>query len=217
MKKLRMKPHSNGLLITFCGLDGCGKSTMIRMLKDKLEACGKPVMLTKQPTSAVRNSEIFRNYMDVEDHSGYEYRALSLLAASDRIQHANQVILPELNRGGIVISDRYIYSCLANLRARGYRDDRWIYEIVKDIPKPDLAFFLDVPVDTAVWRVRCRPEEAERFIDMELQYRLREEYRGICARNGGILLSTEETQEETFAKVWNETENCLKGEESNEK
>lgn len=200
MKQLNMKDHStNGLLITFCGLDGCGKSTMIAQLRDYLEVRGMEVMVTKQPTDAVRKSEIFRNYMDMEDHSGFEYRSLSLLAASDRLQHANQVILPALREGKVVISDRYIYSCLANLHARGFEKDRWLCEISRDIPKPDLAFFLDVPVETAVGRVRTRPEERDRYIDMELQHKLREEYRRICRRNRGILISTEENdQAQTF-------------------
>lgn len=49
--ELTMKPNrSSGLLFTFCGLDGCGKTTMIRRLKEALEERGLPVMLTKQPT-----------------------------------------------------------------------------------------------------------------------------------------------------------------------
>ena len=200
--QLDMKRHGgHGLLITFCGLDGCGKSTMIRMLRADLEETGAEVLVTKQPTDGMRHSPIFRNYMDADDHSGYEYRALSLMAAADRVQHSNQVILPALRRGAIVISDRYFYSCLANLRARGYAQDKWIYEIAKDIPQPDLAFFLDLPVQTAVARVRARPEERERYIDMTLQYRLWEEYRNICKANNGILLCSERGPAQTYAEV----------------
>ena len=118
MKKLRMRPNeTNGILITFCGLDGCGKTTMIKKLMWDLDRDN--VFLTKQPTDFVRNSDIFRTYMDNPDHDAYDYRSLSLLAASDRVQHVNKVIQPELEKGKVVISDRYIYSCLANLRARG--------------------------------------------------------------------------------------------------
>ena len=104
--QLDMKSHDGrGLLITFCGLDGCGKSTMIRMLRADLEETGAEVLVTKQPTDGMRHSPIFRNYMDADDHSGYEYRALSLMAAADRVQHANQVILPALRRGARIYSD----------------------------------------------------------------------------------------------------------------
>ena len=202
MEALNMKPHGGkGRLITFCGLDGCGKSTMIRQAEAYLVFLGYPVFLTKQPTDFVRRSDIFRTYMDAENHDAYDYRSLSLLAASDRVQHGNRVVLPALLAGETVVSDRYFYSCLANLRARGYEDDKWIYEVAQSIPKPDLAFFLDVPVPAAVGRVRSRAAEKDRYIDMELQSRLREEYIEIAKKNGGILLSTECSEAETFAKV----------------
>ena len=68
MKKLEMRPNTtDGLLITFCGLDGCGKTTMLKRLLEWLEK-NYPIMLTKQPTNFVRNSEIFRTYMDSPNH-----------------------------------------------------------------------------------------------------------------------------------------------------
>ena len=63
MKLDMMDNPSTGKLITFCGLDGCGKTTQIRRLQQHLEGKGYKVYLTKQPTDFVRNSEIFRNYM----------------------------------------------------------------------------------------------------------------------------------------------------------
>ncbi len=202
MKPLHMKKHgAPGMLITFCGLDGCGKTTMIRRLAAELERRGQEVFLTKQPTDFVRNADIFRTYMDKPNHDAYEYRSLSLLAAGDRVQHANKVILPALEAGKTVLCDRYFYSCLANLHARGYETDQWIYEIAESVAAPDAAFFLDVPVGTAVLRVRSRPVEKFRYIDMELQYRLREKYIEICKANGGILLSTERPLKETYERI----------------
>ena len=143
MRKLDMRKNETpGLLITFCGLDGCGKTTMIQKLISDLES-EHDIFVTKQPTNAVRNSAIFRTYMDSPDHDAFDYRSLSLLAASDRLQHVNKVIEPEMKKGKIVLSDRYFYSCLANLRARGFKQDEWIYEISESVFKPDAAFFLD--------------------------------------------------------------------------
>ena len=104
-------------------------------------------------------------------------------------------------KGKIVLSDRYFYSCLANLRARGFKNDQWIYEIAQWIIKPDIAFFFDVPVERAVERVRRRPEEKDRYIDMELQYKLREEYIDICRANGGILISTDNSEGQAYELV----------------
>ena len=209
MERLRMKNNNSiGCLITFCGLDGCGKTTMInrlmRDLSDKYD-----IFLTKQPTDAVRKSDIFRTYMDCPDHNEYDYRSLSLLAASDRLQHVNKIVLPELEKGRLVLSDRYFYSCLANLRARGFERDKWIYEIAQNVIKPDIAFFFDVSVETAVKRVRSREDEKNRYIDMELQYKLRDEYVSICKANDGILISTEMPEDECYEIVKNKTKEVL--------
>lgn len=212
MKQLNMKKHGMpGMLITFCGLDGCGKTTLIRRLAAELERRGQEVFLTKQPTDFVRNADIFRTYMDKPNHDAYEYRSLSLLAAGDRVQHANKVVLPALKAGKAVLCDRYFYSCLANLHARGYEADQWIYEIAESVAAPDAAFFLDVPVETAVLRVRSRPVEKFRYIDMELQYKLREKYIEICKANGGILLSTERPLQETYERILEEVNKIKEG------
>lgn len=212
MKKLNMRPNNtSGFLFTFCGLDGCGKTTMLTKLENELYRKHE-IFKTKQPTNAVRESDIFRTYMDNPDHDAYDYRSLSLLAASDRLQHVNKVVEPQMAQGKIVISDRYFYSCLANLRARGFENDQWIYEIAESVVKPDVAFFFDVPVETAVKRVRSRIEEKDRYIDMELQYKLRDEYIEICRANNGILISTEMPIEDCYAIVKREVERVMNNE-----
>ena len=75
--------------------------------------------------------------------------------------------------------------------------------------KPDIAFFFDVPVDIAVSRVRKRPEEKDRYIDMELQYRLRDEYIDICKANNGILISTEISPVESYQIVKDNVERMI--------
>lgn len=203
MSKLQLKENTEqGILITFCGLDGSGKTSMIRRLEGKLKDQGIVPCLTKQPTTQMRQTPIFRNYMDSENHEAYEYRALSMMAAADRIQHTNHVIVPWLKEGRVVISDRYFYSCLANLKARGYSGDEWIYEIAHEMPKPALSFFMDVSVEKAVNRVRQRKEEKDRYIDMDMQYRLREQYLEIARNVEGIVISTEQNEEDCFAQVW---------------
>ena len=108
--------------------------------------------------------------------------------------------------------DRYFYSCLSNLRARGFENDEWIYEIAESVIKPDIAFFFDIPVEEAVARVRRRPEERDRYIDMELQYKLRREYVDICTANGGILISTMQPEDECYNIVENAVKEMLHNE-----
>ena len=209
VKTLNMRPNNtSGFLFTFCGLDGCGKTTMLTRLEKELGEKFQ-TFKTKQPTNAVRESDIFRTYMDNPNHDAYDYRSLSLLAASDRLQHVNKVVEPQMAQGKVVISDRYFYSCLANLRARGFENDMWIYEIAESVVKPDVAFFFDVPVETAVKRVRRRIEEKDRYIDMELQYKLRDEYIKICKANNGVLISTEMPIKECYSIVKKEVERVM--------
>lgn len=199
---LNMKPNENsGCLITFCGLDGSGKTTQINLLKNFIEKQGIPVALTKQPTDAVRRSNVFRTYMDTPNHEKYDYRALSLMCASDRLQHTNKEIIPQLKNGQFILSDRYFYSCVANLHARGYTEDRWIYEISIHIVKPDIAFFIDAEVETAVARVRSRKEERNKYIDIDLQHRLRKEYLKIAADNDGIIINADMSVDEMFSII----------------
>ena len=210
MKRIKMMTNCfQGKLITFCGLDGVGKSTIIKMLVNYLSP-NYDVFLTKQPTDQVRSSRIFRTYMDSPDHDEFDYRSLSLLAASDRVQHTNRVIRNELQNGKIVISDRYIYSCIANLHARGYEKDKWIYEITNHLICPDLSVFLDISPDKAIDRVRRRPDEKDKYIDVELQYRLRKEYKKLSsAVKNGVLISTDQYLEQTFLEVLESVQKIL--------
>jgi len=201
MKLEMQKNEFGGKLITFCGLDGCGKSTQIKRLADWLESKGHKVYLTKQPSDFVRNSDIFRTYMDSAIHDAYDYRALSLLCAADRVQHTNRVISQKLKEGYVVISDRYYYSCLANLIARGFDNDMWIYEIAKSILQPDVAFFLNITVDEAIRRVRERPEEKDRYIDIQLQKKLHDLYITIARENSGVIISTLLPEAPCFTRI----------------
>ncbi|MBR6051865.1 MAG: dTMP kinase [Clostridia bacterium] len=201
---------SSGKLITFCGLDGCGKTTQINKLEEWLTNEGYKVFLTKQPTDYVRKSEIFRNFSDSPDNSRFEYRALSLFCAADRLQHTRRVIKDKLEKGYIVICDRYFYSCLANLIARGYTDDVWIYEIAKSIIKPDVSFFLSLPVEKAIGRVRRRPEEKDRYINPDFQKRLHDLYIEIAQKNKGIIVSSLLSEETCFERIKFEVNRIVK-------
>lgn len=202
MKALPLCKHAaKGRLVTFCGLDGSGKTTMIQQLLTYLQCKGKRVFLTKQPTDFIRNSAIFRNFQDSPTHEGYDYLSLSLLAAADRVQHVSQVIIPQLDQVDYVISDRYIYSCMANLHARGYKKDLWLYDISSYIIQPDLAFFIDVPVPQAIKRVRDRENEKDRYIDPAFQQMLRDEYIQMASWSGGCMIDGTQMIRDEFAQI----------------
>jgi len=200
----------DGVLITFTGLDGSGKTTQIDLLAKALADYGITVIVTKQPSDAMRNSHIFRAFHDNEDTANLEYRALSLLAVSDRILHSEMHIKPSLDKKCVVICDRYYYCALANLRARGYRDDQWIYEISKYLPKPDLSVILDVEVDTAIDRIRQRELERNKWIDKDFYNKLSEEYRNLRSVSDSVFFDNQKSIDDIHKVILNLSNELIK-------
>ena len=204
------KPLTGYIVSTpYDGLDLIPSSTLMSGIEYELFTKWQREMILKNCLAPVRESGEY-DYILMDAPPTLGGCVMNLLCAADRVQHSNRVILPKLEEGYTVISDRYFYSCLANLRARGYRRDRWIYEIAAEIPRPDLAFFLDVEVDIAVRRVRARAAERDRYIDLALQHRLREEYRALAAEEGhGIMLSTLQPEEACAARIRREVDGLV--------
>ena len=192
-----------GALIIFCGLDASGKTTLLNMLADDLQSQGVEPLITKQPTDAVRQSPLFQRVMYSGDFAQeIEYRSHSLITVSDRIQHSLRVILPALRSGRVVLSDRYFFSAVANLRARGYRDDRWIFELGDLLPRPDLAVFCDPPFEVIQERLRAREEERGRFFDIDFNRTLHEEFRNVAqAYPDALLLDTSAAPDKVYEEL----------------
>lgn len=194
---MKMKTNQYpGKLITFCGIDGCGKTTQIYNLKNFIEQQKKQVFLAEQSTGIVKDSEILRAFMDTSEHDAFDYKA-----ASDRTCHFDRNIVKHLAEGDIVISDMCFYSYLANLRTRGYDEDILIHEVTKSIIKPDIAFFLDINIETAINRVRQREGEKIKYIDMDFQYTLRNEFLKLAKENEGIIITTDCSVKDSFSSI----------------
>ncbi len=132
-----------GLFLTFEGLDGSGKTTQARLLKAHLEGMGLPVLLTREPGEGIPEVERWLRTVPL----GPEAEAL--LFAADRWEHVRKTILPALERGQVVISDRYLDSSLAY---QGYGRGlplEWIRAVAGGLPRPHLTFLLDLPPEEA--------------------------------------------------------------------
>ena len=148
----------SGLFITLEGLEGSGKTTQQKYIVDELRDKGFDVLLTREPGATRLGKRIRKLLLDPE-WSEMTPRAEILLFAADRAQHVEEVVKPALEDGKIVISDRYFDS---NLAYQGYGRGLDI-EIVKkinlwavDYLKPDLTFFLDLPVEVGLARARAQ-------------------------------------------------------------
>lgn len=157
---------SCGALVALCGVDGSGKSTQVRLLAEHLQRTHR-VHTTRQPTTAFREDPMMRALM----HglvTGQEFveagPEIGLFAAADRYRHIRTEVVPRLRAGEVVISDRYVYTCYAYSKARGFSDLRWVREINRFVPVPDATFYLDVSAETAARRIMARgdvPREEE--------------------------------------------------------
>lgn len=148
----------NGLFITFEGGDGVGKSTQLRLLAERVAASGREVVTTREPGGTELGVEI-RNI--VLHHRGeIAPRAEALLYAADRAHHIETLVRPALDRGAVVVQDRYFDSSVAYQGAgRVLAGDA-----IRDISMwatgsliPDLTVLLDL--DPSAARVRLDAED----------------------------------------------------------
>lgn len=172
-----------GRLICIEGIDKSGKTTQSRLLVEALKNLGFDAVYTAEPSSGEIGRFIERYVLRRERRLPVSVEAL--LFAADRIEHYEREIRPMLERGRIVVSDRYIYSSFAYQGAAGL-DIEWIKEINKMVPEPDLAIYLDVPVEVAVERLRRKHRRSVMELP-ETQRRVREVYMRLV-REGKLVL-----------------------------
>lgn len=149
---------NTGRLITFEGGDGCGKSTQLKLTANWLKAQGKNVLETRQPGATPLGVEIRSLLLSGEFVPVPECELLLFLA--DRAQHVQEVIKPALAKGQWVLCDRYSDSTLAyQLAARGLAEGMDLKPMLAFAELgcvPDQTFWLDVPAEVALKRVRSR-------------------------------------------------------------
>jgi dTMP kinase len=150
-----------GIFICIEGLDGCGKTTQTALLVQRLKGCGHAVHSTSEPSLGEIGQFIHQYCLHRSTRISSVVEAL--LFAADRYEHVEGEVLPAIDEGKIVVSDRYIYSSLAYQGAEGV-DLWWIKEINKHIPPPDLAIFLDVKPEIVIQRLKKRRSVMEKLI-----------------------------------------------------
>ena len=135
-----------GRFVVFEGGEGAGKSTQVALLRDALVALGREVVVTREPGGTAAAEAIRALVLDPA-HAGLDPRAEALLFAAARAEHAATLIRPALERGAIVICDRYIDSSVAyqglgrDLGAAKIRElSAWATENLF----PDLTVVLDI-------------------------------------------------------------------------
>ncbi|HKV40664.1 MAG TPA: dTMP kinase [Blastocatellia bacterium] len=147
-----------GIFVTFEGIDGCGKTTQLNRLAEALKARGESVVLTREPGGTPIGQQI-RSLLLSKDHIGLDPAAELLLYASDRREHVAKVITPSLERGMIVLCDRYVDSTIA-FQGYGRGLDLALIESLNRVAtgglKPELTILLDLEPSLAAERLAAR-------------------------------------------------------------
>jgi dTMP kinase len=159
-----------GLFICVEGLDGCGKTTQAKLLVRKLKKMGWDAVYTAEPSRGEIGKFIQKYCLHSEKRTFPIVEAL--LFAADRFEHVKKEVVPALNEGKIVVSDRYVYSSLAYQGATGL-DLKWIEMINEHAIRPNLAFFVDVEPEAVIKRLKLKKSVME---NLETQRKVREVY-----------------------------------------
>ncbi|MBA7707948.1 MAG: dTMP kinase [Calditrichaeota bacterium] len=168
----------NGKFITFEGIDGSGKSTQVTLLKGRLETLGRTVTVVREPGGTALSEQIRGLLLD---HHGRDLseRAEALLFSTARAQLVHEVIIPTLERGEVVLCDRYADSTIAY---QGYGRELSLDEIIitqefaTNHLRPDLKVLLDLAVDVAAARLLGSYADRMESAGRSFQERVRQGY-----------------------------------------
>ena len=169
---------SKDIFIVLDGLDGSGKSEMVKLLGSYISLNNKDcnVLTTKEPSEGMYGKEI-RNILASEKDPKINGSKLLELFIKDREDHLKKEIIPFLNKAGkgknIVICDRYYYSTIAFQATQGL-DIKMLIELNKSFLKPDIALILDVNPEIALERIKTRKKE--KFEQLEFMKKLRKRF-----------------------------------------
>lgn len=155
-----------GLFVTFEGSEGCGKSTQIGLLARWLTGAGHEPVTTREPGGTPAGDQIRHLLQHSPDGHGLAPEAELLLFAASRAQHVREVILPALEAGRVVISDRFhdsttVYQGIARRLDPEMTREVNAWAIGGTVP--DVTFLLDMDADVALQRSRRRGGPADRM------------------------------------------------------
>ncbi|SMF70838.1 dTMP kinase [Streptomyces sp. Amel2xC10] len=189
-------PAPTGFFIALEGGDGAGKSTQAEALAEWIRAKGHEVVLTREPGATPVGKRLRSILLDVSS-AGLSHRAEALLYAADRAEHVDTVVRPALERGAVVISDRYIDSSVAYQGAGRDLSPTEIARISRwatDGLVPHLTVLLDVSPETARERFTEAPDRLESE-PAEFHTRVRSGFLTLAAADPGRYLVVDAGQQ----------------------
>lgn len=174
---------TRGLFVTFEGGDGVGKTTQIALLTSTLEESGVAVTVTREPGGTALGNEIRGLVLHSREHIAP--RAEALLYAADRAHNVATIVRPALERGDVVLQDRYFDSSVAYQgagRALEAGDIKRISMWAADDLIPDLTVLLDLDEESAAERLAAQNKPFDRFESERAEFhaRVRQAFLGLA-------------------------------------
>jgi len=167
-----------GVFVVLEGLDGAGTTTQAERLSGALRAEGYRTFVTREPSDGPVGTLIrqaLTGRLGLPKTAGpLGPQTLALLFAADRTDHLEAQVIPALNRGDVVLCDRYVLSSLAYQGSSLPME--WVEGINGFAARPDLTFFLEIDVDVAAQRRVRRGGDAELYEDELQQRRIAQQY-----------------------------------------
>lgn len=154
--------------ITFEGGEGSGKTTIIKKLMEKLNEKGISAVVSREPGGS-QISEQIRNVILNIENKNMDYMTEALLYAASRCQHLKEIVWPNIEKGNLVVCDRYLDSSLVYQGcARGLGIEK-VYDINMNATNgflPDLTIYLDVTPEVGLRRIQSNNRDVNR-LDLE--------------------------------------------------
>ena len=213
-----------GLFITLEGIEGAGKSTLRVAIAEVVREFGLEAVLTREPGATALGASLRELLLSISDEPISEIAEVMLFAA-DRAQHVERVIRPALERGAVVICDRYLHSTLAYQGfGRGVRMEllEQVNALAINHTHPDKVFLLDCPPEVGLERVRTRrvqqpgrgePAGGDRFEAEELAFhrRVRDGFLNLAQENPALfsVLNAQASSESVAAEAQRITRELL--------
>ena len=209
-----MSTSKPSLFISFEGIDGCGKSTQVKMLVEKFERKKINYLLVREPGSTSISEKIRKILLDKE-LGEMNSRTEALLMMASRAQLTKEIIIPKLKSGFVIIADRYIDSTIAYQGAgRGLSIDLLdkinnfaTYEL-----KPDITFLIDLSSKLASNRRKKSELDRIEKVGNKFQEQVRDQYLKLASINKKrfVTLDGKPNAEYIHNIIWNKFNIAIK-------
>jgi dTMP kinase len=183
-------------LIVFEGIDGAGKTTVSRKIVEILSSKGFKTFYTREPSDSPFAQLL--NDLKTKIDTGPIIDALAM--SLDRAFHMMNEVEPRLAEGYVVVMDRYYHSTIAYQGAMG-ADIKWIRDINRVFRRPDIAFYLDVSVETAMRRIRDKKSRWPFYEFKDFLSKVRDIYLRLVEENELIYVDAERDLNDVINQV----------------